>query len=87
MVRGQYSLTDIEYFLDAKFKATCCKMDMCDGRTMGIIKMLCTCALCDIKVKGSKWGCGEQSGVDAAGVRRKGRVNVIKVHCLEFSKN
>lgn len=32
------------------------KMDMCDGRTMGIIKMLCTCALCDIKVKGSKVG-------------------------------
>lgn len=26
-------------------------------------------------------------GVGAAGVRRKGRVNVIKVHCLEFSKN
>lgn len=32
------------------------KMDTCDGGKMGIIEMLCTCALCDIKVKGSKVG-------------------------------
>lgn len=56
MDRGQYSLTDIEYFCVLSSMPHVAKMDVCDGRTMGIIKKVCTLSSVCIKVKGSKVG-------------------------------